>query len=900
MTRPPERIVEAMAAAARLAPFDDRTSWYDVLFTRVADEDVLARSELPDGALLSVLAREYTALDQHADALAARTHVAWLERLLGIPRLPAVPDRVIVHVTVDPKAAPVVVPRGTLLRGGKDAFGNERRYATLDALTAHGAPLVAVRTLHPGGTERGRPGIANEAPEFPLAPGTGPDAVHTLRVYSPALSFEGGDLTATLTFGDATGVHLLAPVMWRCSTADGEVGPTTTGTVTDTPSGGTVTVTLSGGCGAPDGGTPWIECVVPATVPVPEELAFSTVEVAVSGRTPFVPQAAFHNDGAVDVTKEFQPFGAVAKRGDAFYLRSDEAFSKALRQLTVTVSLLRAGGGTLSASAGGSGIPAATAGFLRDRLMSVQAEVGAAHTKHFHDILAFLDDTGDPTVVWQRRVEGQWRRIGDRGDRFGTLSADVSGAVGSERCAVAGQQGHYVRAFLSEGDFGWTAYQEDIAAFATQAVAGTTPKPTMPPPPVPPVASGVTISYTTVPVAATRVESRSGWRHAAQQDGGVFRPFRRAVSDAGATGMVAIGLDLPASAVGSSVSVYFDVDPATPCGATDPVAARWEWWDGTTWHDLPVADGSRQLRESGLLRFVVPAGSAVGCADLGADTGRWIRLVTTAPERLGTIHGVQVDAVVAEFVSAAPDPAADPSSAAPLPPGTIKGTLSPLRGVRKATNPASLRGRAPEPDPAYRARASARTRHRDRAVLPWDYEQRVAQAFPEVAAVLCLPHTNRKGAREAGKVGLVVLPDRPLDPAPRPSVSLAERIVEAVTPARPLGAGVVVLCPRYAPVTVVATITLRRGVAALTGKESITDALESVLHPAGTVPTRWGQSLYASTLIAFLERHPVVDVVTSFQLCDAEGTPVEVIEVNPCRGLYCSSAAHVLTCEERL
>ena len=46
-----------------------------------------------------------------------------------------------------------------------------------------------------------------------------------------------------------------------------------------------------------------------------------------------------------------------------------------------------------------------------------------------------------------------------------------------------------MRAFLSGGDFGWTDYQEAVAAFATRAVAGTSPKPMMPVPPVPPVAS---------------------------------------------------------------------------------------------------------------------------------------------------------------------------------------------------------------------------------------------------------------------------------------------------------------------------------------------------------------------------------------------------------------------------
>ena len=372
------------------------------------------------------------------------------------------------------------------------------------------------------------------------------------------------------------------------------------------------------------------------------------------------------------------------------------------------------------------------------------------------------------------------------------------------------------------------------------------------------------------------------------------------MSDTGDTGMVAIGLELPNGALGSSVSLYFEVDSAAPCGAVDPVEAHWQWWSGSGWQDLAVADGSRQLRESGLLRFVAPLGWPVGCADASAATGRWIRLVTNAPSRLGDVHAVVVDAVLADFVSRAADPQLDTSSATALPPGTIKGLLSPIRGVKKVTNLASVRGRGPESDQAYLTRASARVRHRDRVIVPWDYEQRVALDFPEVAAVRCLPHTEGDGQRKPGKVGLVVVPDRPLDPAPRPSVGLTERIIASLEPAKPIGAEIAVLCPLYAPVTVVATIRLRPGIAALTGKETITAALETVLHPTGTVPTRWGRTLYASTLIAFLERQPSVDVVTAFELRDSTGSLVELVEVDACRGLYCSSGAHEIACEEQL
>lgn len=837
MSRSEEDIVAAMAAAARLTTFAGDDSWYDALFTSVDDRDVLSLPDEPDRVLLAALAREYVRLDTHLDTLPDRVHGDWLTRILGIPRLPVVPDRVVAHATVDPKLAPAVVPLGSVLRGGKDAFGNERRYVTMDSLTAFGASLAGVRTTYPGGTESGLPGIAGTAPGFPLDPAAGLDATHTLRVSSPALVFDGGDLTVKLTFGAASGVGKLANAVWRYPRADGSISPTTTGTVV----GSTVTVTLTESCGD------WLECVIPASVPVPETLTFNSVTVAVVFRSPVVPQAGFHNDGAVDVTREFQPFGAVAKRGDAFYLRCDEAFGKALSTVTVFAPMMVAG-------------------------------------------------SGSPTLRWQRRVGADWIGFGGVMSHFGSFFSGVPG--GSARFSVAGQEGHYVRAFLSSGDFGWAGYQSAVASFATQAVAGGAP--TMPTPPTPPLASGITISYTTSPVAATKVEATSGWRHTVKPAAGAYRPFRRAVADTGETGMVAIGLDLPDTAAGSSVSLYFEIESAAPCGNADPVAARWQWWDGTSWQELPVADGSRRLRESGLLRFVVPAGWVVGCADVGADTGRWLRVITAAPERLGVLRGVYVDAVLAEFVSSAADPATDPSPATALPPGTIKGTLSPVRGVKKVTNLASVRGRGPEAEPDYLARASARTRHRDRAIVPWDYEQLVSFAFPEVAAVRCLPHTNRDDEREAGTVALVVVPDRPTDPAPRPSVTLTERIIEAVAPARPLGARVAVLCPHYVPATVVASISLRRGVAALTGKQAVTAALETVLHPTGVTPIRWGRALYASTLISFLERQPDVDVVTSFELRDATGTAVEVIEVDPCRGLYCSSTEHQLTCEEQL
>jgi hypothetical protein len=296
---------------------------------------------------------------------------------------------------------------------------------------------------------------------------------------------------------------------------------------------------------------------------------------------------------------------------------------------------------------------------------------------------------------------------------------------------------------------------------------------------------------------------------------------------------------------------------------------------------------------------VVPDAWPEGCADVTAQSGRWFRFVTDRPARIGEIRNAIPDAVVAEFVSTAADPEQDPSPETALPAGTIKGPLSPIGGVKKMTNLASVRGRGPELDATYLKRASAHVRHRGRAISAWDYERIITTSFPEIAAVQCLPYTDSEGLRSPGHVGIVLLPDQWDRPAPRASVSLAGRVRDALKGLTASAVHTAILCPEYVPVRVDATITLHRGVAAITGKAAVLRAIETFLHPLGTSPVRWGQTLYASSVIAMLERLPEVDIVQNFELRSGP-TVTEEVTVERCRGLYCSSGDHQLSVKEQL
>lgn len=66
-------------------------------------------------------------------------------------------------------------------------------------------------------------------------------------------------------------------------------------------------------------------------------------------------------------------------------------------------------------------------------------------------------------------------------------------------------------------------------------------------------------------------------------------------------------------------------------------------------------------------------------------------------------------------------------------------------------------GRSPETPEDMRLRITQQISHRDRAILPSDYEQMVLAEFPEVEKVLCLPGTDSKGSNRKATVTLVVM-----------------------------------------------------------------------------------------------------------------------------------------------
>lgn len=980
---PAERAIQAFArtaAAAEPAAGLD-VAWRDLLF----DGDALRDPSEPSQALLATTAGLWEGLRAHYETIPERARRRWLEETLGIAALPMVPDEVVAVATAEPGAVPAVLPSGTELRAAKAEGVPERTYVTTDALTVLGATFAGVHGY-----------VSEDADDWahfsgdvatPFVPFAGHAAEHRIDFVTDEIAFPSGEASVTLRLAGAP-AKALQGAQWTYSTADG-VAPVASAVA----SGEFVSLKLNAPCVPCDlDGEPrtFLRVTIPGDLMTQSryDLRFDKVEVAVR-RQGVVPEAAFHNDGVLDLTKEAKPFGPVPRRGDAFYLRCDEAFSRPLTSLRIDVrrtdeapatvttpttpahdpvldvdGLVRAAIRVVLQAQGLTGAPAdAMTNLLDDPILTtvhgiigesprmsvvydaadsiteavvtstVRAIVGdpppailgsvpAATHEHARrttrglveepiraSVRAFIGTRPEAAESTERRPMAPcvlaWEQYRATGwESIGTPYADLDLVRGytppSRRTEVAATPGWYARLRIVTGDFGWSYYLQGIARFAAAAAGPGDPDANDLIPPEPPAVTGVTITYTTsftsVHDVRTRNEPATGGPYKAD-----VRPFFQPVREEGErAGAVTFGFSLPASLRGSTLAWYALVAQAPACAsAGQDHDARWEYWsEAGAWVEIDALDGSRGLRQSGLVRFVTPRDWAEGCDDVGAKTARWLRLRTTTTTLVGDLLGVHVDAMTARY-RPLPGVVNDLAPLTPLVPQQLKGLRVPVAGI-KVTNPAAgTPGRSAEDQERYRLRAGSVVRHRNRAIQAWDYETLVTAEFPEVAVVRCLPHADADGCVERGSVGLVVLP-RTGDRMPKPTVALADRIAASLRPRMPVHARPVVLCPEYVPIRFRAVVVLRRGVAAAEARVRILAAVERHLHPlSGVEGAPFGQSLYPSSLLAFLEGLDDVDHVTSFGLLSPDTTG-DVVPVDACRGLIASGGDHDLALEEQL
>jgi hypothetical protein len=929
----PRKAADLLAEVRQIAektvfPGNPDLTWADVLFQK-GENVQWGDSEEPSSALLQIVIHRLAELVQHYNTIPDQArHWYFLEKLKLPPLLP-VADQVIVQVEGDPKRLPRLLPQGSRISAGMGERG-ERLYATRDALEVSGCRLIGLHShaISESNDYMVRRDLQTGEMDTPISPfgmlaefgrTAGP---HEFYIASDLLRSAHGDLSAYVTLEFDRGndqdsvASFLESLTWEY-TADTESGWHSAEFQSRDqrwkghafgPSSRSRHVSFElklvkrpaprvlGGVE-----THALRATLPESASretlAPLAMEFQRLIFSVRANSVF-PEAGFHNQGLLDLTQPFEPFGPQPRDRDCFVMKADDVFGKPLRELEVHWTLERVG--TMDVF----GKPL---GQLEG--LSI-AERVRANTNPFGQ-----RSIPPKPIHWRVFRKGRWERgelpayEGLAGMKHVSSSTNLQPF--SERTQVSGQEGHFLQVVLHGADYGFQQFQGYLLQLADfHASRQANPDdlkaaPTARSISEPPLVAEVKLSYLTKTMESNRPSShlrlmrRFGLadvaEFATQQP---FRLFPMGMSEEGPGGLFYVGLDrvLP----GRVMTMFLEMEEASVCGESrEEAKLTWRYHAESGWKAIEVVDGTLGFRHTGIVRFVAPIDWKPGATAIAEPVGFWLRIHTTQPRQSGTIRSAGCDAVLASYQFVAP-PETDNTPAMPLPVGAIK-TLKPsLPGIKKVRNVApSFAGRGTEPQSEHFQRTSQVARHGMQAVNAWDIERMVQAEFPDVKRVRCLPHHSANSECAAGWISLIIVP-RSSSLLPQPSSRLMAQIKHFVARHATPRMRIQMLCPVYTRVEIQATLHLKPGVDAGPAADRLQEDITSLLHPLrGSLnhgsDRPFGQGLFLSEITRFLEDHPLVELAENvgFVAPHQGRTRIEVSE--PCRGLITSGEKHALT-----
>lgn len=365
---------------------------------------------------------------------------------------------------------------------------------------------------------------------------------------------------------------------------------------------------------------------------------------------------------------------------------------------------------------------------------------------------------------------------------------------------------------------------------------------------------------------------------------------------------------------GDSLSLLMQVaeDSANP--DLEPQKIVWSVLCDNHWCTLTpqelVLDTSHDLRTSGIVSISLPKETST--ENTWMPTGLvWLRASVEKSAAVCQLISVAANALEVSFVEQGNDPA---HLSTPLAPGLIAALKTPRAEIKSLKQPhASFGGRPQETDSMLTRRAAERLRHRDRCITPWDYERMLLEAFPKVHKVKCIPHASETSWLAPGNVMLVVIPDLRKQNAvdqlkPRVDIDTLARMQDFAKQHASMYVeryadrliNIKVRNPRYQSVLLDFKVRFYPEYPFNYYAGELQQALIRALTPWAYDKTRdieFGGRIYRSVILDFVEELPYVDFVTDFKmkLVSNDGTQsqdVAEISANTPDTIFVSNPTH--------
>jgi hypothetical protein len=483
----------------------------------------------------------------------------------------------------------------------------------------------------------------------------------------------------------------------------------------------------------------------------------------------------FSDDGRLDLSKSFAPFGARPGDGARFLVAAPEMALKPVSDVTVDIDWAELPGNGAGFATHYARYPPAAR--LPEPHLSAEY-LSADGWKPLADALVpmFAARPGEETLAAGFKF---------RGTVLGNSIPDTAAAPPPPAIARGQLVAGAIRFTLSGSSDGFLA--EEYPGALVRAMRPRLfdwPRRVMPRPAFVPRVRALALGYTASKVISVNdpVSARPGERITQ------ITPFgRRTVFPRERGGEVSIfpmrlgygahfvQIDGP-GALGP-VSLLFEVAKSAHHRLPGPrIPLSWYYLAPAGWERLPdtalASDTTDGLMRSGVVAVDLPD-DALHQSDEMPGAGYWLAAVARSPDidRFPVLRRVQTNGVWAVRVDG-------PET---LPDQPRRFVFAPGRpGVPVPAEVASDHPlQEPEALDGFKTRVSEGLQHRQRAITPWDVERLVLEAFPEVWMVACLPCLDAvRGQLAAGYLTVVVVPHPPqLSPGEAPVARLFDPIL---------------------------------------------------------------------------------------------------------------------------
>ncbi|HXS56364.1 MAG TPA: hypothetical protein VN726_09580 [Hanamia sp.] len=344
---------------------------------------------------------------------------------------------------------------------------------------------------------------------------------------------------------------------------------------------------------------------------------------------------------------------------------------------------------------------------------------------------------------------------------------------------------------------------------------------------------------------------------------------------------------------GNNLNLLFELSEATSDSESQKEPVQWHYLDSNVWKPLRsgfevLDDASENLTTSGIIKFAMPA-NMTSDNTIMPDSLYWIKAsVAQNSKAVSETTAIFPQAIQVTFTN---DPANDKLRLSqPLVAGSISKLEVADANVKSVQQPYdSFGGEIPEIQQQFYVRVSEELRHKERAIQKFDYERLALQEFPQLFKVKCISHSFALDAHlykndfpyAPGYIILAVIPDLNKLKAgnsfqPKVPVSILEKIETYIRNRTSPFVRFRAMNPRYEEINFCLRVNLLPGKDENFYKEQLKEDLKELLAPWAVGKydkLTFGQCVYRSDIIRFLEQTDYVDFITDFQMAKASQTP---------------------------